>query len=52
MFFFVPIEAFNFLAHPVLNYVPARAQLELLSRIIEPSEARKKMGGTTEPSGR
>eukprot|EP00434_Breviolum_minutum_P015734 symbB.v1.2.013864.t2/scaffold993.1/size146112/3 len=30
--------AFNFLAHPVLNYVPARAQLELLSRIIEPSE--------------
>jgi len=30
--------AFNFLAHPILNYVPARAQLELLSRIIEPSE--------------
>lgn len=30
--------AFNFVAHPILNYVPARTQLELLSRAIEPTE--------------
>eukprot|EP00435_Cladocopium_sp_Y103_P004743 s60_g1.t1 len=30
--------AFNFLAHPVLNYVPARAQMQMISRIVEPSE--------------
>eukprot|EP00438_Fugacium_kawagutii_P003655 Skav224225 [mRNA] locus=scaffold939:1160061:1171627:+ [translate_table: standard] len=30
--------ALNFLAHPILNYVPARATLEFLSRIVEPSE--------------
>ena len=29
---------FNFVAHPILNYVPARASLELLARAIEPQE--------------
>eukprot|EP00435_Cladocopium_sp_Y103_P061504 s93_g23.t1 len=29
---------FNFVAHPILNYVPPRASLELLARAIEPQE--------------
>lgn len=35
---FVHNWTFNFVAHPILNYVPARASLELLARAIEPQE--------------
>ena len=31
-------KAFNLVAHPIINYIPARAQLELLARVIDPSE--------------